>query len=517
MTLGLGYYAIFKGSEVCTGADRKVAGIWNVQRKVNVRQAFANTSLSYANDTFVRVERRFGEYLHRWKNEYTDVCEATRIRGEQSEEIMEFKLRCLKSHLRNADALIRVFGRADKITVKKAIQVVASLPGQNNCNDVEALQSRIQLPNDEQTKKRIAAIREKLAEVEAFEKTGKYKEGLELSRNLKLEATAIVYPPIQAEALYRFGKLLAQTGEYKKAETAFYEALQAAGECRDSLFAAKIMIKNVSVVSYDQARYKEGLMVSRDAEVMLRIAGGNESIQAELSNTVGSVYWRCAEYNKALRHFRKTLELKKKTLGPQHPDVALALNNIGSIFSKIGDSGKALEYFQQSLQIYEMTIGSKHPDVSWPLYNIGNILKKNGDYRGSLENHQRALNIYQAAVGPEHPGVGESLLAIGDLLIRQGRTKQAHKYLERELSICEKNTCDPNPHGVALFGVSHALVSKNGDVQLAIKLTKKALQLFGKTPNRFKKELQEAHAWLTKHQSTKDPKQRRLSKSPIPK
>ena len=64
MTLGLGYYAIFKGSKVCTGADKKVAGIWNEERKEKIKQAFAKTELSYANDSFVRVEKRLGDYLN---------------------------------------------------------------------------------------------------------------------------------------------------------------------------------------------------------------------------------------------------------------------------------------------------------------------------------------------------------------------------------------------------------------------------------------------------------------------
>ena len=83
-------------------------------------------------------------------------------------------------------------------------------------NDVEALRSRIPPPKDEQTKQKVAAIREKLAKVEALEKTGRYSEGLTLAKKLRLEVQQVDYRPVQAEVLYWLGNIYDRVGEHKK-------------------------------------------------------------------------------------------------------------------------------------------------------------------------------------------------------------------------------------------------------------------------------------------------------------
>ena len=161
---------------------------------------------------------------------------------------------------------IKVFSEADKTVVEKSVQAVASLSGFSNCNDVEALQSKIPPPKDEQTKKKVAAIREKLSEVEAFNKTGKYKEGLEAAEKLEKEANSVKYKPVIAEVLYQLGHFLERVGEYKKAEKMLRTAGSLAGESRDGLLVAKVMTKKVWVIGYKQARYDEGLLLAQDAE-----------------------------------------------------------------------------------------------------------------------------------------------------------------------------------------------------------------------------------------------------------
>ena len=55
--------AFSQSSELCTGADTKLAEIWNNEKKSKIQQSFAQTGLSYAPDTSVRVAKRFNDYL----------------------------------------------------------------------------------------------------------------------------------------------------------------------------------------------------------------------------------------------------------------------------------------------------------------------------------------------------------------------------------------------------------------------------------------------------------------------
>ena len=545
ITLGFGYYALFKGSKVCTGAERKVAGVWSDERKEKISQAFAKTGLSYANDSFVRVERRLGEYLHRWKSEYTETCEATRLRDEQPVEIMVLKMRCLDKRLNSAGALVKVLGEADKIVVARSVQAVSSLSEFSKCNDVEALQSRIPPPKDKKTKNKVAAIRNKLAEVEAFEKTGKYREGLELVRKIMMAAKAVDYQPLIAEVFYELGSLLNKNGEYKKAETTLFDAAEAAGESRDGLLVAKTMALLSRIVGEKQARNDVGLSIARDAELMLLVAGGNATIRFGLLNTQGVLFYRkgCYDkaleylrksltirentlgnesyylassfgnmglvfseqdnYDKAVKYYRKALVIHEQTLGPKHPEVATSLNNLGLVLTDQGDYDKALEYHSKALAIKEKALGPNHPRVAKSLNNLGLVLQKVGQYKKALEHYRKALAIEEKVLGIEHSGLAWSLSDIGSVLLEQGRPKQAMAPLERVVRLCEKKGCDPEPHGSSLFHLAQALNSAGGDKAQAIKLAKQALGIFKMNPKRFTKELNEVNVWLEKHPKEK--------------
>ena len=499
LSLGVGYVLFSRTSELCTGANRKLADVWNERQKLKLRQVFVKTGLSYADDSVVRVTKRLDDYLERWKHEYTETCESTRIRKEQSEEIMDLKMGCLHKHLRNANALVKVFDKADKRVVEKSVLAVSSLARISDCTDLDALRSRIQLPKDDKTKTKVATIREELAQVEALCRTGKYREGLVLAKKLEKLAAAIDYRPVQAEVLYSLGELFYRTGDYKAAETTLYDAGRAAGESRDNMLAAKAMALLVPVIGYRQARYDAGLSIAHDAEIVLGLGGGNESIKANLFNNLGILFYGKRDYDRALESYREALGIWKKSLGPEHPDVARVLNNIGVVFMNQGEHDMALKYLRKTYRIEEKELGPDHPKVAQALSNIGIVLHRQGKYAGALENQSKSLAIREKAFGSNHPNLVWTLTAIGCALVDQGKPNQAFVPLERVVAICEKNICDPRSLGPGLFALTRALVATDGDKQRALMLAHQAREIFGKTPKAFQMEIEELDAWLKKH------------------
>ena len=537
----VGHTFFSKSDELCTGAERSLAGIWNDQIRDKMQQAFVDSQLSYAHDSYSRVANRFDAYLKRWKDEYTENCRATRVRGEQSEKTMDLKRGCLNNHLQNANALINVLSQADKKVVGKAIQAVSSLSGFTNCNDTEALQSAVRPIKDEQTKIKVAAIRKKLAHVEAFLNTGKYQEGLELAHKLENEAEDIDYKPVQAEVQLNLGHLLDRIGEYKQAETALNDAARKAGKCEDGLLAAKALALLVWVVGYSQARYEVGLSIARDAEIMLDVAKGDDKLRSELYNNIGVVFGSKGDYDKALKYFLRELQIQEKSIGTKDHRLAVTLNNLGVVLINKGDYDRSLDYYRRSLKIWQAALGSDHPETVHPLNNLGVVFMakgmhekaltnyqkslsirqkalghdhplvavtlnnlgevhlKNKDFDNALSYHLQALAIRQKVLGPEHPNLVDSLNGIGAVFLEKQIPEKALEPLESAVTICDKKTCDQSLQGNVLFGLARALVSTGGDNERAVKLVKQARAIFGKTPMVSKKEIEELDVWLKNH------------------
>ena len=130
--------------------------------------------------------------------------------------LFDLRMVCLKSRKQELKALSSVFTKADSGVVEKAVKASSSLTGIAVCADEQSLRRPYPPPKTEEAKIKVAAIREKLAEVEALEKTGKYQRGLELADKAKEEADATDYKPVQSESLYWVGKLLERVGKYQR-------------------------------------------------------------------------------------------------------------------------------------------------------------------------------------------------------------------------------------------------------------------------------------------------------------
>ena len=117
---------------MCTGGGARLAGIWEPgpgrsERKAAIHRAFAASGKSYAEQAFTGAARLLDQYVGRWTGMYTDACQATQVRGEQSAEVLDLRMACLNEHLGNARALSDVFATADGKVVENAVSAAAAL------------------------------------------------------------------------------------------------------------------------------------------------------------------------------------------------------------------------------------------------------------------------------------------------------------------------------------------------------------------------------------------------------
>ena len=77
----------------------------------------------------------------------------------------------------------------------------------------------------------------------------------------------------------------------------------------------------------------------------------DEGEKALYYNQLGYVKDDQGDYEKALWYYEKGLEIRQKTLPPNHPDLATSYNNIGVVYDNMGEYSKALSFYEKSLEI----------------------------------------------------------------------------------------------------------------------------------------------------------------------
>jgi len=430
---GLGYFQARSG-QICGGAEAKLAGVWNGERRGAIHAAFAATRLPYAEETWTRVADSLDRYGLGWAAMHREACEATRVRGEQSEELLDRRMICLDQRLEEVNALAALFARADAQVVRKAADAVGGLPGLEGCSEVASLMEREPLAKDPQVRARVVAVRRRLAEAKALQAAGKYKEAFARLSGVDREAARLAYHPLHAQALFQIAELRENLGEFAAAETFYHQALWAAEEGRDDVVRANCWKKLVYVVGYRQARYDESLRLARHALAVIRRIGGKPGLEASLLSTQGSILTFQGKYREALATYERAQELQRQG-GELQPQAYVLASNVGIVHFFLGDLEKALAQYRQALELAEKEIGPRHPATAALRYNIGDALTSLGRTAEAREHLLRALADREEALGPRHVDVAESLLALGANAIEEERLGQALEYVERAQAI----------------------------------------------------------------------------------
>ena len=103
------------------------------------------------------------------------------------------------------------------------------------------------------------------------------------------------------------------------------------------------------------------------------------------------------------------------------PDDGMVLNNTAVSLMLAGDYATAEPLLRRALAIDEKSLGPDHPTVAIRLNNLAVLLPMKGDYAGAEPLYRRALAIDEKALGPDHPDVARDLNDLAELLYEKRR------------------------------------------------------------------------------------------------
>uniref|UniRef100_UPI000A752B74 tetratricopeptide repeat protein n=1 Tax=Geitlerinema sp. PCC 9228 TaxID=111611 RepID=UPI000A752B74 len=85
---------------------------------------------------------------------------------------------------------------------------------------------------------------------------------------------------------------------------------------------------------------------------------------------LAGLYQSQGRYEEAEPLYRQALEMRKRLLGEQHPDVATSLNNLAELYRSQGRYDEAEPLYRQALEMFKRLLGEQHPRVSPPVSTI---------------------------------------------------------------------------------------------------------------------------------------------------
>ncbi len=417
---------------LCRGGGARMAGVWDEDRRGAVKAAFAG-----GESAFQTVSAVLDRYAQAWVAQYQETCEATRIRGEQSDEVLGLRMECLDRRLSELGALTHLFASADEALVGQSGKAAHALTPLETCRQVQALRETVRLPEEPFRREQVKGLREQLARAKALADGARYADALALAKALAPQARELRFRPVEGELLELMGEIHDKRAEVKEAARALEDAAFAAEAGHDDTLKALAAARRVRVAMLeDEPAVAESW--ANLARATLERLGGNAIIESYVESALGGLAFKAGRYDEALARFRKALALREKGLGPMHPDVAGAHNNVANALVRSARFSEARAEAMAALEITETSLGPEHVDVTGPLHLLSVLSAELGLPEDQERFARRGLAITEKVLGREHVETFRALEELGDALLDRGKSSEGLPMLDRALALLRK-------------------------------------------------------------------------------
>ncbi|HET6584535.1 MAG TPA: tetratricopeptide repeat protein, partial [Nannocystaceae bacterium] len=415
----------------CTGGEQRMAATWGPERGDAITSAFAAVDRPWTAHTTAAAIAGVDAWATTWITEYTEACRATRVWGEQSEQHLDRRMACLDRARGELTAVLTAFERADEAVVEHAVETVDALPDVLQCRDVERSISSIELPRDLAARELAVRAQAELAHAHVRDRLGQREAADEHVASALELARRAGHPSTLAEVLLLRGRLRSRRGELAAAETDIYDALWAAEDGRDDRASAEAWIELVWLDGYHRMAFARAEQHAAHARAAIDRRGGDPRLDALRLRNLGWTSVRKGEPAVAVQYFEDALAQLRLVDADEGRDALLLRNDLGSALAELGRWPEAMAMFEEVRLATEAWLGPEHPEVAVALNNVASAQRARGELTAALSTFSRVIEILERAHGRDDLGVGRALLNLGTVQADMGDEAVALVTFER--------------------------------------------------------------------------------------
>lgn len=159
---------------------------------------------------------------------------------------------------------------------------------------------------------------------------------------------------------------------------------------------------------------------------------------ANAADTLGFVLTQLARYDDAAAHLGQALALRRRHLGPAHPQLAVTLHHLGMLHTARGALEEGERWFRDALVMKRALLRTNHPSVMNSLQTLAANLSRQGRPDEAEALLRELLVQREALFGRHSSDVQITLNELGNVLQDGGRTDEAVARYRQALEVGEQ-------------------------------------------------------------------------------
>ena len=166
-------------------------------------------------------------------------------------------------------------------------------------------------------------------------------------------------------------------------------------------------------------------------------------LKAEMVQVMGSVYDSLGLYSRAEALVRQAVDIRRRILGPEHPETLKSMNYLADVFDGQGRYSEAEKSHRETLNVRRRLLGREHPDTLNTMVDLSFSIERQGRYDEAESIAREALEIQRHLLGPDHRDTLRSMTALAGILVEEGHYSAAEG-LERETLEIQRRVLGPD-------------------------------------------------------------------------
>jgi len=159
---------------------------------------------------------------------------------------------------------------------------------------------------------------------------------------------------------------------------------------------------------------------------------------ADTEYNSGLEYYHKKEYEKALEHFFKALDIYKKVYGKEHQDVAKTLTEIADCYFMDNHYKEAISNHRAAQRILRKRFGELSEKVAHSYFDLGLDYYWNTQYKQAIKKHKKALEIRKNLFGENSEEFDKSRFAMAKTYYYLNIGQDAAEYFSASLRFRRK-------------------------------------------------------------------------------
>ncbi len=182
------------------------------------------------------------------------------------------------------------------------------------------------------------------------------------------------------------------------------------------------------------------VLARADAKIAEKF-GDQPLVEAGIRHALGETYEALGRYEKSKEHLARAVDLDEKHLGGEHRDTLKAKNAYAWTLYRLGESKDAAAIYEPTLEIARRTLGPEDPVTLQAMHCLASTID---DVEKSIAMLEEVLTIRRRVNGPADEKTCTSMNNLAVAYGKQGRYRDAQRLYEEILRL-RKETDPSNP------------------------------------------------------------------------